>query len=64
MSKNLIFAPKTGVLVLSKQTKEVVGRIEYYTTFKQFVFEPTKGTTFSSDCLADIETKLKELNKK
>ena len=72
MSKYLIFdspfesplAENIGILVRAKKDKQILGRIEYYPRWKQFIFAPTAGTAWSWDCLADIEAKLKELNSK
>ena len=42
------------------QTK--LGLIEYYTTWKQYVFESYAGNIFSQDCLADIIDFMKQLS--
>jgi hypothetical protein len=40
----------------------LLGWIQYYPEWQEWVFEAEPECVFSHDCLADIEAKLKELN--
>jgi len=69
VSKYLIFEyppgklpMSVGILVKSKKHGIVLGRIEYYLAWQQFVFVPNNGTAWSWECLADIEAELQKLN--
>jgi hypothetical protein len=70
MSKYLIFesAPsllpmEDSILIRARKTGIVLGRIEYYLSWQQHVFVPSAGSAWSWECLADVEAKLKEMNK-
>lgn len=33
----------------------ILGRVEWYYPWKQYIFEPSGSALFSADCLADIQ---------
>ena len=39
-----------------------IGKVKIYKTWKQYCFFPNNGTAFSSDCLADIQHFLNQIN--
>jgi len=55
--------PKTSVWqVLNRKSSYVLGLIEYYTGWRQYVFEPSGNTEFNNSCLNEISGFLTELN--
>jgi hypothetical protein len=48
-------------LIHNKKSGECLGQIYYYSRWKQYIFEPKGNTIYSSDCLLDIATFIKEL---
>lgn len=51
-------------LVINKKHNSMLGSIEYYKPWKQYVFTPEEDTIFNDTCLQDIVQKLQECNKK
>jgi hypothetical protein len=47
--------------VLSRRHGYPLGRISWYSSWRQYVFVPSEGTLYSSGCLADIETAITSL---
>jgi predicted peptidase len=66
MSKYLRFVDESGTgttAVYSKSSGKILGDIEYYVPWKQFVFAPRPDTVFNDECLSDIVETLELLNK-
>lgn len=65
MGKFLEFKDVFGdTLVLNKKSGYPLGKIEYYTNWKQFVFSAVSDAVFNDQCLMDIVLKIKELNQR
>lgn len=47
--------------VVSKSSGDILGRIQWYSQWRQYVFMPSYPTVWNSECLADIEIFLVEL---
>lgn len=45
---------KPEQLVRNKRSKDILGRICWYPTWKQYVFEAAPNTIWSEDCLNDV----------
>jgi hypothetical protein len=50
--------------IYSKSSRSQLGKIEYYSPWRQYVFTPDMGSVWSVDCLAFVSEKLNELNTK
>jgi len=47
--------PKTSVFdVLSKHHLTLLGKIRWYSPWRQYVFEPSPDTIWNKDCLRDV----------
>ena len=64
MSKYLNFVEVFDTtIVMSNKRKEPLGKIVYYPRWKQYVFESFPDTVFNDECLVDIVSQIKSLNK-
>ena len=54
---------KKGALCLNKKTGTVLGYVEYYKPWKQYVIEFLEDCVFNTSCLLDIADFLGQLNK-
>jgi hypothetical protein len=50
------------IAVWSKSQGYKLGHIRWYWRWRQYVFEPSKGTLFNVSCLADLADRLGYLN--
>jgi len=56
------YKPKTKVIaVVSKSSEEELGRIEWFSRWRQYCFMPNGMTIWNTDCLKDIENLLTTL---
>jgi len=56
--------PKTKVIAVQSKTKPIrLGIIEWWNTWRCYVFLPNKDTLFNAECLNDIQSYIKELEK-
>ena len=46
--------PKGIFLIRNKRAKDILGKIEWYPRWRQYVVEFEEGTVWSQDCLADV----------
>lgn len=54
--------PKTDVYnILSKSEGDVLGKVKYFPSWRQYTFFPEEGTVFSQSCLKDINKFLQKL---
>ena len=51
-------------LIHNNKTDDVLGSIQWYLRWKQFVFVPTVDVLFSADCLSDIQRFIEILGKR
>ena len=65
MSKYLVFEEDmTGeIFVISKRQKAPLGKITFYGSWKQYVFEPISNAIFNDECLRDIIQVIQDKNK-
>ena len=59
--KDLGKSQKWGVL--NKSANSILGRIEWYAQWRQYVFQPYPYTEFNCECLDTISDFLKRLNR-
>lgn len=50
--------------IFSKSSRAQLGKIEYYSAWRQYVFSPDSGSVWSPDCLLFIIEYLNTLNTK
>lgn len=43
-----------GYKITNNKSKDILGRLSYYPTWKQYVFESEYGAIFNNSCLRDI----------
>jgi len=56
--------PKTNVYQIeNKKSGDVIGIIEWYSVWRQYVIQPEFGCIFNDTCLKEIAEFLSELNK-
>lgn len=48
--------------VVSKSSGDVLGLVEWYGAWRQYIFEPREGCVFNNGCLNDISAFLTEMN--
>ena len=46
--------PKGIFLIRNKRAGDILGKIEWYPRWRQYVVEFEEGTVWSQDCLADV----------
>lgn len=46
--------PGSVVLIRNKRTQDVLGRIEWFKLWHQYVFIPQEGSIWSHDCMEDV----------
>lgn len=64
--KYIQFAMNEGInawCCRNNKSGDVLGWVEYYKRWKQWIFSAEPGTVFSIDCLADIQEFMKGLEK-
>jgi len=56
--------PKTSIWECSTRHGDVLGRVKWFSGWRQYAFFPTSGieSVFSVGCLADIQAFIKELS--
>ena len=47
---------------INKKIEVILGKVVYFDKWETFVFQPSMGTEFSTDCLKDITDFLEQLN--
>lgn len=47
--------------VLSRRHGDLLGRIKWYSSWRQYTFVPEPGTVYSAGCLADVQTAITAL---
>lgn len=48
--------------ITNRKPESMLGKVEYYYPWKQYIFEPSDLAVFSSDCLDDISSFINQLN--
>ena len=50
------------ICLTNGKPESMLGKVEYYYPWKQYVFEPNEFAVFSSDCLDDISHFISQLS--
>ena len=51
-----------GGLVKDRQSGDILGMIEWYGMWREFIFDPSIASVFSCDCLTDIAAQISRMN--